>query len=175
LRVVIGDGQTRRRFSYTCKFTVPSFCTQQPQISSLLLARRLDFSGEAGILQKNNRSMIPNVPHLFTTVQPRGFVYFEVYNLAPSASPGDSFQVDCSVSQLDRQISVVSWKSPKPGPRAAISLPLQLSNLEPGEYILTVHVVDLTSRRQGSAMAVLFLSHPSRALLGSVESKIRDN
>lgn len=175
LRVIIGDDQTRQRFSYTCKFTVPSFRKPQPQISSLLLARQLDMSGETAILRKNGRSMIPNVPHLFTTARPRGFAYFEVYNLAPSVSPGDSFQVDCSVSQAGRQISVVSWKSPKPGARAAISLPLHLSNLEPGEYILRVHVVDLTSRRQGSAMAVLFLSHPSRALLGSVESKIRYN
>lgn len=175
VRVVIGDEQTRRRFSYTCKFTVPSFRKQQPQISSLLLARQLDMAGETAILRKNGRSMIPNVPHFFTTARPRGFVYFEVYNLPPSASPGDSFQVDCSVRQADRQISAVSWKSPKPGARAAISLPLHLSNLEPGEYILTARVVDLNSRREGSAMAVLFLSPPSRALLGSVESKIRDN
>jgi hypothetical protein len=175
LRVIIGDGQTRQRFSYTCKFTVPSFRQRQPQISSLLLARQLDMSSEAAILQKNGRSMIPNVPHLFTTAQPRGFVYFEVYNLAPIAALGDSFQVYCSVSQAGRQISAGSWKSPKPGERAAISLPLHLGELEPGEYILTVRIVDLSSQREGSAMALLYLSHPSQALLGSVESKIRQN
>jgi len=77
--VIIGDEQERRRFSYNCRINVPSFRRSQPQISSLLLARRLDMSGQPAIMQKNGRSLLPNVQHLFTLERPSGFVYFEAY------------------------------------------------------------------------------------------------
>jgi len=172
LRVVIGDEQMRQRFSYVCKINAPSFRQSQPQISSLLMARQIDMSGQATILQKNGRSILPNVPHLFNADRPRGFLYFEVYNLFPIAAPGDSFQVSCLVSQAGKEISVLGWKSSKPGAKAAISLPLNLSDVEAGEYLLTVKVVDLNNGREASAAAIFYLSRPNAPSLGAVEQKI---
>lgn len=166
LRVIIGDNQARERYSYVCQIKAPSFRQAQPQISSLLLARQLDMSGNAAIVQKNGRSILPNVSHLFSAEKPGGFVYFEAYNLSPISSVGDSLQVYCFVSQAGRDISALSWKSPKPGAKAAISLPLNLRDVEAGEYLLTVKVVDLNSRREASAVAIFYLSRPSQPSLG---------
>jgi len=175
LRVIIGDEQMRQRFSHAGKIKAPSFRQAQPQISSLLMARQLDMSGQAAILQKNGRSILPNVPHLFSAEQPRGFVYFEAYNLSPSLSSGDSFQVYCFVSHAGRNVSALSWKSPKPGAKAVISLPLNLSDVEAGEYLLTVKVVDLNSGREASAAALFYLSRPSQPSVGALESRIWRN
>jgi hypothetical protein len=171
LRVIIGDTQMRQRLSHTGKITAPSFSQAQPQISSLLIARQLDMSGQAAILQKNGRSILPNVPHLFNAEQTRGFVYFEAYNLSPISAPGDSFQVSCWVSQAGKEISVVGWKSPKPGAKTAISLPLNLSDVDAGEYLLTMKVVDLHSGRVASAAAFFYVSRPSSASLGALDQK----
>jgi len=175
LRVVIGDEQMRQRFSYVCKINAPSFRQSQPQISSLLMARQLDMSGQAAILQKNGRGILPNVSHLFSAEQPRGFVYFEAYNLPSISSSGDSFQIYCFVSRAGRNVSALSWKSPKPGAKAAISLPLNLSDVEAGEYLLTVKVVDLNSGREASAVAIFYLSRPTHPSLGVLESRILQN
>ncbi len=175
LRVIIGDTQMRQRLSHTGKITAPSFRQAQPQISSLLMARQLDMSGDAAIVQKNGRSILPNVPHLFNADSPRGFVYFEAYNLSPIPSPGDSFQVSCFVSQAGKAISVLGWRSLKPGAKAAISLPLNLSDVDAGEYSLTVKVMDLISGREASAAAIFYLSRPSAPSLGALESKIWRN
>jgi hypothetical protein len=160
-RVIIGDQQDNRRFSYTCALKPPSFRLSQPQISSLLLARQLEMSGGPAIMQKNGRSMIPQASHLFNADQPRGFVYFEAYNLAPIAATGDSFQVQCWVTQAGHTINAMGWRSPKPGDKAVISLPLNLSDVEPGEYSLLVKVTELNSNRVASAIAIFYLARPT--------------
>ena len=172
LRVVIGDEQAPQRFSYVCSITAPAFHKPQPQISSLLLAHQLDMSGQPAIVQKNGRSLLPNVPHLFSTEQPRGFLYFEVYNLSAAPAPGDSFQVYCFVSQAGKNVSTLSWKSPKPGANATISFPLNLSDVETGEYLLIVKVFDLHDQREASAAAIFHLARPSAPPLGMLGSQI---
>ncbi|MCI0694299.1 hypothetical protein L0337_20110 [candidate division KSB1 bacterium] len=166
LRIIVGDEQVDSRFSYTCKIDIPSFTKTQLQISSLLLARHLEMSGNDSIMQKNGRSLIPNVPHLFAAQNRAGFFYFEAYNLSANSSPADSFQVHFRLSHQGREINSASWKIPKPGPIAAINLPLHLSGLEAGEYWLRVTVIDQDGKRNASAFAVFYVAPSVAPTLG---------
>ena len=166
LRVIIGDEQVDGRFSYTCKIDIPSFAKTPLQISSLLLARHLEMSGNDSIIRKNGRSLIPNVPHLFAAQNRAGFFYFEAYNLSANSSPADSFQVHFRLSHQGREIHSASWKIPKPGPIAAINLPLHLSGFETGEYWLRVTVIDQDSKRNASAFAVFYIAPSVAPTLG---------
>lgn len=166
LRVTIGDEQVDSRFSYACKIDIPSFTKTQLQISSLLLARRLEMSGNDSIMRKNGRSLMPNVPHLFAAQNRAGFFYFEAYNLSANSSPADSFQVHFRLSHQGREIHSAGWKIPKPGAIAAINLPLHLSGFEAGEHWLHVTVIDQDGKRTAGAFAVFHIAPSVAPTLG---------
>ncbi|MGH7595418.1 MAG: hypothetical protein ACREOI_03655 [bacterium] len=176
LRVIIGDEQVDGRFSYACKIDIPSFTKTQLQISSLLLARHLEMSEKNSVLRKNGRSMIPNVPRLFTAQNRVGFVYFEAYNLPVSSSPADSFQCHLRLSRQDGgEIYSAILMIPKPGPIAVITLSLNLGELEAGEYWLSVTVADPYSRRNASAFAVLYVAPSVAPTLGFFDTAAGSN
>jgi len=158
LRLMIGDDQARQRFSYACRLNVPSYRKPQLQISSLLLARFLELSNNEALLQKNGRSLIPNVPHLFAAEKRAGFTYFEVYHLSLDSTANDSFQVLYRLSRLGKEVYSTSWLSAKPGAKAAINLPLNLQNLEEGEYWLHITVVEQQGKRQASASSPFYVT-----------------
>jgi hypothetical protein len=158
LRVMVNDIHGSNRFASACKITVPSFGNTQLQLSSLQLARHIELSDEASELQKNGRIIIPNVPHTFATGSPPCFLYFEGYNLKPDSLHAGSFQVLCRVMRGDQEIRSASWNSPKPDTKVAVSLQLNLSDLEPGEHMLKVTVVDQNGIREAGAVAVFYIT-----------------
>ncbi len=158
IRLMVGDERASNRYSYVCNINVPSFQKPQLKLSTLLLARQVEVSGDDSVLQKNGRSIIPNVPHVFAIEKPFGFVYFEVYNMEPAASPASLFQVHYRISRLGQELRSFSWNGSKPDTKAAVSLPLNLNGLEPGEYMLTVTVADPSGKREVSAFAVFYIA-----------------
>ena len=175
LRVMIGDEQVVSRFSHACKIDIPSFAKTQLQISSLLLARQLDMSGDNAIMQKSGRSLIPNVPHLFVAQKQAGFVYFEAYNLSANSSPVDSFQCHVRLSRQEREIYSASCKIPKPGPIAVINLPLHFSRIEAGEYGLSITIFDPDANRNAGAFAVLYVTPAAAPTLGFFDGAAESN
>jgi hypothetical protein len=164
LRVVVEDEHTGSRFANACKIEVPSFHSSQLQLSSLQLARHLGFSTSDSPLSKNGRLVIPNVPHVFSSDKPSCFLYFEAYNLTPMSSPTDSFQVQCQISRLGKQVRLVRWNIPCAETKVAVSLPLNFKDLVPGDYLLTVTIVDQDGKRESKAVAQFYIVRPSIVL-----------
>jgi hypothetical protein len=158
LRLIVEDGNTGNRFVNAVKINVPSFRSSQLQISSLQLARNIKFSEIETPLRKNGRLVIPNVPHIIPFEKPVGFLYFEAYNLNPDASSAGSLQVNCHISRLGKEMRAKSWTISNSETQVAISVPLDLEELEPGEYLLTMSVVEPAGKRQASAVAVFYIT-----------------
>lgn len=90
---------------------------------------------------------------------PLCFLYFEVYNFELAYSPSDSFQLD-----FGKTIQSVRRNGVKLENKIAVSLPLQLSGLAPGEYVLTVRVVDQNGKHDTCASSVFNLLWQSPCL-----------
>ena len=161
LRVVVEDGHTGNQFTGACKIKVPSFHNSQLQLSSLQLARHIKFSSAESPLNKNGRLVIPNVPQIFSSNKPSCFLYFEVYNLMPMSSSTDSFQVQCRISRVGKDVRLASWNIPQSDTNVAVSLQLNFKDLIPGDYMLTVTIVDQDGEREGKAVAQFCIIHPS--------------
>jgi hypothetical protein len=97
---------------------------------------------------------MPNVQRHIDSEMPLCFLYFEVYNLEPVSSPADSFQLHYSIRGFGQTIRSVRWSGVKLENKIAVSLPLQLSGLAPGEYVLTVRIVNQNSKHDTSASSV---------------------
>jgi hypothetical protein len=164
VRIVVDDHYAGRQLSSVFKINVPSFRPPQLQISSLLLARHLEPSEQASPWRKNGRFIIPNVQRNIDSEIPLCFLYFEVYNFEPVSSPTDSFQFHYSISRSGQTIRSVRRNVFKLENKIAVSLPLQLSGLAPGEYALTVRIVDQNSKHDTSASSVFNLLWQSPCL-----------
>jgi hypothetical protein len=158
LRVAVHDERANRRLSATCKIDAPSFRAPNLKISSIQLAYGAKKFDQGFMLQKNGRIMIPNVQQIFGQEGPAGLVYFEAYNLELGLSEADSFRVDYNIRQGRKEVYSASANYPKPGSVAIVSVPLNMGILEPGEYMLTVTVVDQNGMRKSSASALFSIS-----------------
>ncbi|MCI0699088.1 hypothetical protein L0337_44685 [candidate division KSB1 bacterium] len=153
LRVAVHDERANRRFSTTCKIDAPSFCVPHLKISSIQLAYGAKKFDKDFMLQKNGRIMIPNVQQSFRQNSPSGLVYFEAYNLKLGSSEADSFRVDYSIRRGRKEVYSARENYLKPGSMATVSVPLNMGIFAPGEYMLTVTVVDQNGKRKDSASA----------------------
>jgi hypothetical protein len=122
------------------------------------LARHIKFSEAESPLRKNGRLVVPNVPHIFSFEKPTCFLYFEAYNLAPVSSHEGAFQVQCQISRMGKGVRAGGWTIPKSETKVAVSFPLDLKDLEPGEYLLTVTVVDQDGKHRASAGAMFYIT-----------------
>jgi hypothetical protein len=161
VRIVVSNAHSDRRRSTTIKLNVPSFRQPQPQISSLQMARYVEMSQQEARPHKRGLSILPNIAHIFPNENPVCLLYFEAYNVAPISAPTDSFQVCCRLSRLGREVRSFTTKHPTTGAKALVDIKLDLTNLEPGEYMLTAEVLDRNGKRQTGAVTMLSLAPPN--------------
>jgi hypothetical protein len=164
VRIVVDDHYAGKQLSSVFKINVPSFRPPQLQISSLLLARPLEQSEQASPWRKSGRLIIPNVQRNIDGKNPLCFLYFEVYNLEPVSSSTDSLQLHYSISGFGQTIRSGRWRGAKLENKIAVSLPLQLNGLAPGEYVLTVRIADQNSKHDTSASSAFNLLWQSPCL-----------
>ncbi|MGH7595417.1 MAG: hypothetical protein ACREOI_03650 [bacterium] len=161
VRIAISNADSDRRRSTTIKLNVPSFRQPQPQISSLQLARYIEMSEQEVMPPKPGLSILPNIAHIFPSENPVCLLYFEAYNLAPISASADSFQVCCRLSLLGREVRSFTTKHSATGEKKLVDVKLDLTNLEPGEYMLTTEVLDQNGKRQAGAVTMLSLAPPN--------------
>ncbi len=158
VRIAISNAHSDRRRSTTIKLNVPSFRQPQPQISSLQMARYVEMSEQEAMPSKRGLSILPNIAHIFPSENPVCLLYFEAYNVTPISAPADSFQVCCRLSRLGREVRSFTTKHAATGAKALVDIKLDLTNLEPGEYMLTAEVLDRNGKRQAGAVTMLSLA-----------------
>lgn len=157
-RVAVHDEHGNRQLSTTCKINAPSFSAPNLKISSIQMGYGAKKFDQDFMLQKNGRLIIPNVQQIFRQEDPPGLVYFEVYNLELGSVEADSFRVEYSIfDKAPQKVYSASANCLKPGSTAAVSVPLKMGILKPGEYMLTVTVVDQNGMRKDSAAAQFFI------------------
>lgn len=158
LRVTVNDERANRRLSMTCKIDAPSFCPPHLKISSIQLAYGAIEFDQGLILQKNGRLVIPNVQQTFRQEGPSGLVYFEAYNLELGSAEAVSFRVDYSIRRGREEVWSASENYLKPGSMAAVSVPLNMGIFKPGEYMLTVTIVERNGKQKASASALFCIT-----------------
>lgn len=157
LRVQVTDQLTGGVISATRTLTVPSFQEPRLQLSTVQLARWIRIADGETIFEKNGRIVFPNTEHTYATDLPRLFAYFEAYGL-DSASAPDSFEVRYTLQHGRRVIRSIRRLYPKPGTSAALSVQLPISDLDLGDYLLTVTVADPARRQQATASTQFFVT-----------------
>jgi hypothetical protein len=158
MRVVINNEYGDKPLAGNVELNVPSFQEMKPQISSLVLASYAETPEEA-LINKHQRSIIPNVAHIFSSENPFCFLYFEIYNVT-STSPTDSFQVLCRLSRFGREVRSFTAKHPQTGAKAMVDMKLNLADLKPGEYLLTANLLDSSGKLKASTAAMFQLVAP---------------
>lgn len=159
MRIVINNEYGDKPLASNFELNVPSFQELKPQISSLVLASYTETPQEA-LLNKPQRSIMPNVAHVFSGENPFCFLYFEAYNVSSTSSPADSFQVLCRLSRFGREVRSFTAKHPQTGAKAMVDMKLNLADLEPGEYMLTANMVDSSGKTKASTAAMFHLVAP---------------
>lgn len=167
---------------------VERFSAEGLQMSSVLLARRVaEARPELVLYQKGEVSILPSLSRVFEIGAPI-YVYYEVYNLSRDEAGATFFRVENTITRLSPEKNafasavktlgrwfgagdkpaVISSSFETRGATADEKLyhALELTGAEPGDYRLTVTIVDLPSQRRVSrTLHFTMLAPPKNRLL----------
>ena len=152
LAVSIEDLYSGRSGVYKKSFRLPEFVTREVQeISDVELASFVWSVYEPGSpYVKSDRLVMPLPSHVYLQGQPIAF-YYEVYNLAYNSRDTAVYRVDYEI--LDVEAKRVFHKEDagkfvSPDRDVFQFGSIEKSDLAPGEYLLSINVVDETTRKE---------------------------
>ncbi|MFQ6114275.1 MAG: tetratricopeptide repeat protein [bacterium] len=145
----------------TVRTEVPSYRERSLSMSDLELAYDIASSDENSIFNTNDLSIIPNPTKEYFRKEPV-HVYFEIYQLSKDEQGGTRFEVEYKLTLLKKKKGVfkkifgfldggkkksISIKETRTGKQetSVEYRTFDVSNLDSGEYELTVRVKDLTA------------------------------
>ncbi len=157
LDVTLTDQTLDEARSVVLDVEVPSYPTNRLTVSDLLLA---DYLGESGpdlpagavidragsqLFTRRGHSYIPNTRAVYANFAPSLLAYYEVYGFNPlrQTSTDAHYKVEYYVENDSRETVLYYMRQhEKPGPTTFNSLEMNIQDLRPGDYLLTIGVTD---------------------------------
>ncbi len=164
------DDRLHKVAAWNFDLEVPDYAPGPLSVSDLILANEVR-PGKAGPFAKKNLALVPNPSKTFGLSDPV-FLYYEIYNLSRNDEGETSFDIEINIRQLRKKRSGLAKLLPG-GSKRKKSVALKenrmgtsetsieyagvnVSNLEEGEYELTVTISDRISKRSSrSAIGVV--------------------
>ncbi|UCD93929.1 MAG: GWxTD domain-containing protein [Candidatus Zixiibacteriota bacterium] len=173
LTVLDAIGKNEGSFLYD-RIVVDSVIDDRLNLSSLEFAYNIsvveDSSEEAGgRLVKNGREIIPNPMGIYSEADSNIFIYAELYNLEFEGNTSDSLNLNYRILNSDNVVYhdygdlVIS----KPGSSSVVCNVLDISDLKPGRYELSLIATEFSTGMSDSASG-RFILFPSSGELADV-------
>ncbi len=157
------DENTQAFIQLQKNLSIPDYKKPELLLSDLQLANSITNTTEEGLLVKNNKKIVPNVPHMYDVSQNMLQVYSEIYNL--SFSPDNQynqFAVTYSITdKFGKEIKQFKSTFEKPGETCSCGIGLPINNLPTGQYTLHQTIRDLDNARIVSKKVTFHINNPN--------------
>jgi len=161
LELYLTDKNSNIRKEFKEEVVVKSFNTTQLAVSDIQIASFIETSEEKSNFIKNGRKIISKPSRTFDANNLFAQFYFEIYNLSMNSNnQQNSFTFHYYVKDKnDEIISEFTNNFAKPAASSAINFSIPTSNLNPGEYALSVEIIDNDSQAKTSKRTLFAIDY----------------
>jgi GWxTD domain-containing protein len=162
------DRESGKRAEAHSVLRVKDFGSTRLSISDLQFSSTIELNSSVPGFVKNNRRVVPNVPHVYGDIHPNLFVYYEIYNFAYAAAD-DSFRTVITIEREGGQvIARMLRRLRKPGttcvqslclPIADFPTPGNVANHSGAAYRLRIEVTDPATGHTAESIGAFMVWH----------------